>query len=162
MRTLFLLLSVAQILAARDFQSLSWAKLGAAVADQEVTLILSSGTRLNGTVDRVLDDSLAVTIRKTSNSRLYPRGQASVPRKEVSEVRIKRIKGPYRAIFAAGIGAAGAFASLPWAISEERINVSDSSRIGAWIAVAGGSAAAGYFLGRTIDTHETVITISPY
>ncbi len=161
MRVLVFVFAVAQILAGQDLRSLSWTKLGDAVAGQQVTLVLSSGIRLKGAIDRVLDDSLAMSIHSTSNRRLYPPGQASVPRKDVSEVRIKRGKGPSRAIFTAGFGAGGALGLLPWAISEDRVNVSDSSRIASWGAITGGLTVAGYFVGRKFDTRETVITISP-
>jgi hypothetical protein len=145
-----------------DFKSLSWAKLGAAVANQEVSLVLSNGVRLKGTIERVVEDALAVNIHKTSNRRLYAVGQASIPRQEVSEIRIKRIEGPMRAICSAAIGGLGSLAALPWALSEERVNVSGSSRVAAWAGISAGLVAAGYLVGRAVDSKETVITIAPY
>ncbi len=157
----FMLAGVQVTQAQSEYQSLSWSKLGAAVANQEVTLVLSSGVRVKGTVESVLEDALAVNIHKTSNTRLYAAGQASIARKDISEVRIKRVKGPGRVIGAAGIGAAGAFASLPWALSENRVNVSDSSRMASWAVISAGCVVGGYLIGRAIDTKETVITIGP-
>ena len=141
--------------------SVNWNKLGPAVANQELTLVLSGGDRLKGTVERVLEDTLAVNIRKTSNRQRYAIGQASIARKDISELRIKRVKGPGRAIGAAGIGALGALASLPWVLSEKRVNVSDSSRIASWIVISAGCIAGGYLVGHAIDSKETVITIAP-
>jgi len=158
----FMLAGVQVTHAQSGFQSLSWSKLSAAVANQEVTLVLSGGARVKGTVESVLEDALAVNIHKTSNRRLHPVGQASIARKDISEVRIKRVKGPGRVIGAAGIGALGALASLPWALSEKRVNVSDASRLASWTALSAGFVVGGYFLGHAIDTQETVITIAPY
>ncbi len=142
-------------------QTLSWGELGAAVGNQQVTLVLTNGVRIQGTVERVLEDALAVNVRKTSNPRLYAAGQTSIARKEIAQLRIKRVKGPGRAIGAAGIGALGALATLPWALSEKRVNVSDSSRIASWSAISAGCVVGGYLVGRMIDSKETVFTIAP-
>lgn len=162
LRGLAILVAGCQLLAAQsESRSVSWGKLGAAVADRDVTVVLAGGVRLQGTVESVLADALAMNVRKSSDRRVYPAGQSSIARKDIAEVRIKRVRGPFRAIFAAGAGGAGALASLPWAISEERVNVSDSSRLASWMALSAGFSVAGYLLGRAIDTGETVVTIAP-
>ena len=75
------------------------------------------------------------TIRKTSDKNAYARGQASIPRVEVDEIRIRATKGPGRLIGAAGLGTAAGLSSIGWAISDSLINVDDSTRITQWVGI---------------------------
>ena len=144
-----------------EVRGLKWSELGAAVANRRVTLVLSTNARLQGTVAALQQDALLMDIIATSDKQAYPAGQTSVPRKDVVQVRIKKVKGPARLVGAAGIGAAASLGSLAWAISERRINVSDASRITSWIAITIGAVIGGYFIGRAIDTRETIINVLP-
>ena len=101
------------------------------------------------------------TIRKTSDKNAYARGQASIPRVEVDEIRIRATKGPGRLIGAAGLGTAAGLSSIGWAISDSRINVDDSTRITQWVGITAGATVGGYFIGRLIDTRQTIIRIAP-
>ncbi len=141
--------------------TLKWSELGAAVANREATLLLSGGVRVVGTITGVREDTLIVSIRKSSEKKTYSPGEASIPRKEVSEIRLKRVKGPARLIGAAGIGTAASLGSLGWAISDSRVNVSDSTRVAQWVAITAGATIGGYLVGRAIDTKETIIRIAP-
>jgi hypothetical protein len=147
--------------AATETLTLRWGELGAAIGNQEVTVFLSGNVRIQGTAAQVEPDALLLTVRKTSDKQAYPKGNTSIPRARVSEVRLKRVKGPGRLIGAAGAGTAAGLGSLPWALSESRINVADSTRGGQWAGITAAAAVGGYFLGRLIDTKETIIHVAP-
>ncbi len=141
--------------------TLQWNEVGAAVRSQMVTVELTRHNRLKGTIIEVGQDAIRIDIQSSSDKKAFPPGEASVPRKEVGEIRIKRVKGVGRLIGAAGIGTAASLGSLPWAISDSRANVSDGKRIAQWVAITGAAVAGGYWLGRLIDTKVTVIKIAP-
>lgn len=157
---LFLASTLAAEAGAESLQ-LKWIALPAAVGKRKVTVVLSSKAQLRGTITSFQADSLQMHITGSSGPAAYPAGQASIPREEVTQIRIRRIRGAGRAVGAAGAGAAAAFGALPWAITDERVNASDRSRIVSWAAITAGAAVGGYFIGRVIDSRETVVTVLP-
>ncbi len=157
----FALARIPSVQAATEARSLKWSELAAAVANRNVTLVLRTNARVFGVVTAVQPDSLRMDVLKSSAKALYPPGQASIPRNAVVQIRLKRVKGPARAIGAAGAGTAAGLGTVGWAISEERTNVSDTKRIGQWAAITAVAVAGGYFIGRMIDTAETIIDVAP-
>jgi hypothetical protein len=147
--------------AATETVILRWSELSSAIGNQEVTVFLSGNVRIQGRAEQVEPDALVMTIRKTSDEQAYPKGSVSIPRVSVSEVRLKRVKGLGRLIGAAGAGTAAGLGSLPWALSESRINVEDSTRGAQWLAITAAATVGGYFLGRLIDKKETIIHLAP-
>lgn len=141
--------------------TLRWNELAAATASQKVTVALTTGVRVKGNILEVGQDTLRMAIQASSDQAAFPPGEHAIPRKSVGEIRIKRIAGPGRLIGAGGIGAAASLGSLKWAISDSRVNVSDSRRVGQWVAITAGGVAGGYLVGRLIDSKETVIRIDP-
>jgi hypothetical protein len=141
--------------------TLRWEEVGAAVGKQVVTVELIRNTRLKGTIIGVGQDAIRMNIQSSSDKQTFPPGEGSVPRKEIAAIRIKRMEGRGRLIGAAGIGSAASLGSLRWAISESRVNVSDNKRIAQWAAISAAAVAGGYWIGRLIDSKETVIKIAP-
>jgi hypothetical protein len=139
-----------------DVRLIRWNDLPAAVGQSEVVTVLRNGERLHGRVTGVQSDFLLLEVVKSPDKKKFSPGQQSVPRRDVVEVRRREIRGPYRALLAGGGGAGLFFASLPWAMSERRANVSDTTRIAQNAAIAGAGAIAGYFAGRALDSQETV------
>lgn len=148
-------------LARTEVVTVRWDELSGTVANRTVTVVLSGGGRLTGVISQVRQDDLLMAIDKSSDHGHYPPGEMPVPRREITEIRLKRRKGPGRLIGAGGAGAATALGALPWAISDARVNVSDGARIAQWAALTAGATAGGYLIGRLIDTRETVIRLAP-
>ena len=94
------------------------------------------------------------------NKKVYAVGQASIARVDVFQVWVKRVKGPGRAIGAAGPGSAGALISMAVALDDSGPS-NDQARGVAAIVVTAASIVGGYMLGRLADGHETLITIVP-
>lgn len=143
-----------------DFRTLRWADLSSVVENQKVKVVLRDRTSVEGKVENVLSDALSMVVLKSSDKRAYPRGQASIPRKEITELRIRKIKGPARLIGAAGLGAAGSLISLRVALDDSRPS-NDTNRMLGWIVATAACIVGGFFLGRLADTHETLITVLP-
>ena len=138
---------------------LKWSQLGEVVTGKKATLALTDGAILEGRVTTVGAESLAIEVKKTTHEQAHPKGQNSVPRRLVSVVRVKEIKGNRRAIGLA-IGAAPTAVLGAFAYQYTENEAGADTGTGAAIAglVAGG-AAAGYFLGRSADTKVLVISI---
>lgn len=159
--SLVLALTVAPLLEARsEVRGLKWSELSATVSNRSVTVVTATKARLKGQITAVRPDGIAMDIVATSDKGTYAVGSASIPRKDVAEVRIKEVKGYGRLIGAAGIGAAASLGSLAWAISDSRVNVSDSTRVASWAGITAAAVVGGYFVGRAIDTRETVFQIA--
>jgi hypothetical protein len=118
-------------------------------------------TRASGSTCSTVLLTRTLPERETVTKQAYPEGNASIPRGSISEVRLKRVKGLGRLIGAAGAGTAAGLGSLPWALSESRINVKDSTRGAQWLGLTAAAAVGGYFLGRLIDTKKTIIRVAP-
>lgn len=148
MRPLVLLcvLSASALVQAENVLTLQWSELAGAVGHREATVLLANNQRVKGVVTAVEADALVL-----------PSGRLG--RESIRELRVKRVKGPRRAIGAAGAGAGAALGTLPWAISDSRVNVSDGTRVAQWAGITAVAAVAGYFIGRQLDTRVTVIRI---
>ena len=92
--------------AAKEEQvKLKWSQLGEVVTGKKATVALTDGAILEGRIKSIGADALAIEVKKTTHDQAYPKGQNSVLRGLVSVVRVKEIKGNWRAIGLA-IGAA--------------------------------------------------------
>ena len=135
---------------------ISWEELSALVIDRKISTTLPDGTRLEGEALAVRPEALVLDVQKTSNKKLHPKGQTEVVRRDVSEVRVIRLRGPVMRIIGGilgGIGGAFAASALGF--------VTDS--LGALVpAVLLGiplSAVAGYYAGKLADTRITRLLI---
>ena len=147
---LLLLLLPHSVAFAGESLTLRWNELQAAVANRQATVVLTDNRQFKGAISSVTDDALLME--------QAPSGR--IARQSIREIRVQRVKGPRRAIFTAGAGAGAALATLPWAISDSRVNVSDGARIAQWSGITAGAAIAGYLIGHRLDSKETIIRVS--
>ncbi len=153
-----LLLILTPALAAKEEQlELKWNELGQAVSGKKVMVALTDGGIIEGEVLEVGSDALSIDVKETSNPQDYPKGQNSVRRSLVSVVRLKEVRGNWRAIGAA-IGV-GATVPLGIVVRPHTHNATAGNIVVG--ALIGGGAAAGYFVGRAADRRVVVITIVP-
>lgn len=158
----FVYLNASSALAAQQKQlRLKWSELTRVVLGQKATMILPSGASIEGKVLAVEPDILVIDITKTSDSRAYPKGQASVPRSSVSVLNVKKVQYRWRVIgtaIGAGTGLlAGWFMALLIAADEKPRPAATA----AFVGITGGLATVGYFAGQKADRQITVITIVP-
>lgn len=135
---------------------ISWEELSALVIDRKISTTLPDGTRLEGEALAVRPEALLLDVRKTSNKKLHPKGQTAVPRPDVSEVRVIRLRAPVMRIIGGilgGFGGAFGAGALGFVI--------DSVAVVVPIMLLGIplSAVAGYYAGKLADTSTTRLLI---
>ena len=155
-----LLLILTPALAAKEEQlELKWNELGQAVSGKKVMVALTDGGIIEGQVLDVGSDALRIDVKETSNPQDYPKGQNSVRRSLVSVVRLKEVRGNWRAIGTA-IGVGVTVSSVILAVQQaDEVAPAAGLVLGGGLIVGG--AAAGYFGGRAADRRVVVITIVP-
>ena len=63
---------------------LKWSELSSTIRGRTIKLTLPEGATVSGEVIVVREDSLVVNVRKTSDSKAYPKGSAPIPRASVT------------------------------------------------------------------------------
>jgi len=144
-----------------------WGELAATVGDRGVSLAMPDGTIVEGRVVDVLDDSLSLRIKKSSDPRHKRDTTTSIPRASVRVLQMQEIRGSWRAIGTAiGVGG-GAVAG--WALAEGVFHTSGEGS-GTWsepegpaliLGIGAAAGVAGYFAGRSADRRVTYLKIVP-
>src|ERR1039458_999264 len=70
-----------------------WNELSPLILGHTVSLVLPGGAAIAGEVEAVRDDSLALDVRKTSDSKVQPKGTTSIPRASVTTLQVTDTKG---------------------------------------------------------------------
>src|SRR5437899_446923 len=71
---------------------LRWNELAPMVMGQTVELAIS-GANIRGEVAAVRDDALVLDVKKTSDSKSFPKGNASIPKASVTLLKVVRTRG---------------------------------------------------------------------
>ena len=72
---------------------LAWSELSATIAGQTVELMLPDGTAVAGKATLLRTTELVMDIGRSSNTKLHPKGGATIPRAEISTLTMKRVTG---------------------------------------------------------------------
>lgn len=137
---------------------LKWTELGAVAMGHDVKLVLPSNTVVHGQIQAVRDDTLIMTVTRTSDAKAFPKGQNSIPKASISVVEVKTYRGIAGRTTGTTIGVVGGL-SLTGTI----IGHSDMSAVPALaVAIIGTAAAAigGYHAGKAADVRVTRIRIT--
>jgi len=155
------LLTVTGSLAAETRKErVTWSEVAAATSGAKITMVLPSGTEIRGRVLELEPQALIVDVTKTSNSKDVAKGRASIPRSSASTIHVRKCGVKWRAILGIGLPA-GLLAATAGAINAQSPTVKGEEAYGVGVAVAAGSAVAGYFIGRQLDCHDTDIAVTP-
>ena len=131
---------------------LQWSDLGPMITGHQVRLTLPDGTRVRGEALSVEPQALVLDIRKTSNRRIWPKGETAIPRASVSEFRLIKTEGnSWRVIGTVLAGVGGAALGIGIAIF--------SPPAGA--AVAAGITGLGFWGGWESDHNTRLVTVAP-
>lgn len=141
----------------------TWDELGTTIERRGVSLVLPDQTRLSGVAIGIENNLLILNVRRTSNSRLYPKGLTMIPREQVStiEMYLPRNRNPDSG---STIGAAlGGVAMSPVALA-----IGDGESAPEWVAVLAfvGGMVGGAYLGHLFtrgaeDPSHVIITVVP-
>jgi hypothetical protein len=138
--------------------SLRWTELEPAIAGRQVRIVTPSGVRIQGRALVVQPQALLIKIEKTSNKKVHPKGEASLPRSAISVLQVMKYGVRWRIIGTAIAPALVAVAGTAAVIRSG--NADDLPRyVGFGAAGVIGAGVGGYYLGRRADRHVTTIRI---
>ncbi|MFN7997786.1 MAG: hypothetical protein U0Q18_29475 [Bryobacteraceae bacterium] len=137
---------------------IEWSELAGLIVGHHVSISLAGGGSVQGEALSVRRDSLVLDVARSSDRVRYPRGQSSMPRSEVTEVRLITRRGAGGRILGSAVGAlAGIVVG-----AEAAIHTTDSEAAGVSMFTAGAVACtvAGFLAGRALDRRMTVLHIA--
>src|SRR5262245_26010798 len=137
---------------------LRWNELPQIILNQSVELTLTNA-KIRGDVAAVRDDSLVLDVRKTSDAKAFPKGNASVPRTEVTLIKVMRARGNWGRNLGTTVGVLSGVVIGGYTAG----TTTDSAGTGIplFLAIASGISVLGYFFGKTLDRNVTTIRIVP-
>jgi len=135
-----------------------WNELSQLILGHTVSLVLPGGATVAGEVQAVRDHSLSLDVRKTSDSKVQPKGTASIPRASVTTLRMTDAKGTGGRILGVVVGVVvGMVAGGEIVAHTSRIT--EGAAVGTFTGVAIAGATGGYYAGRSVDRHTTIIRV---
>jgi len=134
-----------------------WNQLSSLVLGHTVTLVLPGGTSVAGDVVAVRDDALALEIRKTSDSKVQPKGTAAIPRASVTTLQITDTKGTGGRILGVVVGVVVGMVAGGEIVAHS--NTTEAAAVATFTGVAVAGAVGGYVAGRSIDSKTTIIRV---
>jgi hypothetical protein len=69
---------------------LKWNELAPTIQGHAVELTLSGGTKVTGDVAAIRDEAMVLDVKKTTDAKTYPKGNAAIPRASIQLVKLKR------------------------------------------------------------------------
>lgn len=157
--SVWLLAALFPAAAAPPVAEIGWNELAALIVGHHVSVPLPAGGKVEGEALSVRGDSLVLDVAKTSDSSQYPKGQTTIPRTSVTEVRLAERRGSGGRILGTVVGAiAGMVAGAEIVIHARG---SEGASVSGFTAAAMAGAVGGYFAGRAADRHTRVLRIAP-
>lgn len=137
---------------------LKWGELAPTVQGHSVELTLTGGVKITGDVAAIREDAMVLDVRKTSDAKAYPRGNASVQRSSIELVKLKRSGGWGKPLgitlgVLSGVTVGGYVAGTTQNDAGPAIAV--------FLIVAGAMSVGGYLLGKRADQRSTTIRVVP-
>jgi hypothetical protein len=130
----------------------AWERTPEVFSGKYVIVKLAGGTRIEGSWASVTSDSFRMRVERTTNSKAFPKGLQTVPRRSMATLRAgkRRVRGRVIGIIAGWVGAI----EIGGAVSQGPDNPV--------LPVAGlGAAVAGYYIGKNWDHATTEFVIAP-
>ena len=146
-------------LAATRSIELKWNELAPIIQGQRVELALREGAKIKGEAVLVRGDSLVIDVKKVSGSKAYHQGSASIPRAEISLIKLERTRGSWGRKLGVTIGLLTGISVGGYVAG----TATDSARAGIplFLGIASAVTLAGYYTGRGLDGRITLIKIMP-
>ena len=139
--------------------SVRWGELEPTVAGKHVGMVLPNGAHIEGRALVVQPEALIIKITKTSDRKVQPKGEASVPRSAVSVLQVMNYSVRWRII---GTILGPALAAVVGTMAFFRV-AGDWDELPKYIGFCSagmfGSGVGGYYLGKRADRHVTTIRI---
>ena len=138
---------------------LKWTELAAVAIGHDVKLILPANTVVHGEIQAIRDDTLIMTVTRTSDAKAFPKGQNSIPKASVSVVEVKKYRGAAGRTAGTTLGILGGLSLTGTIIGHSDLSTGPSLAL----IIIGTTAAAigGYHAGKAADGRVTRIRITP-
>jgi hypothetical protein len=137
---------------------LKWSELAPTVQGHQAELTLTGGTRVTGEVAAIRDDSMVLDVKKTSDAKAYPKGNAAIPRASIQLVKLKR-SGAWGKTLGTTLGVLSGVVVGGYVAGTTQNNAGPGITI--FLVIAGAMSVGGYLLGRRADQTATTIRIVP-
>ena len=136
-----------------------WNELAGLIVGHHVVIPLAGGVVVEGDALSVRADSLMLDVTKTSAAKLYPKGQASIPRTSVTEVRLMERRGSGGRVLGTVVGAVvGLVAGAEIAVHGTN---SEAAGVPTFTVSAVACTVGGYYAGRSADRRSRLLRIAP-
>jgi hypothetical protein len=136
---------------------LKWSELSSTIRGRTIRLTLPEGATVSGEVIVVREESLVVNVRKTSDPKAYPTGNATIARTSVTVLRMTESDGRWGRKVGSRLG------TLSGVLAGVYVVAKTEPSGGAGLAIFGAITAAGmlggYFVGRSADARTTLIQV---
>lgn len=138
---------------------LKWSELESRIHDRKVALELPGGTRIEGKALSVHTNGLRIKVRKTSDRKVQPKGEHTIPRQSVSALRVTEYRVIGRLI---GALAPPAVVGIITPALAGEIYEGPLVILVPALAVAGaiGLSVAGYYIGKALDKRVVEIQVA--
>ncbi len=137
---------------------LKWGELAPTVQGHPVELTLTGGTKVTGDVAAIRDDAMVLDVKKTSDARAYPKGNASIPRSSIQLVKLKR-SAAWGKTLGTTLGVLSGVVIGGYVAGTTQNDVGPG--VAVFLVIAGAMSVGGYLLGRGADQRTTTIRIVP-
>lgn len=137
---------------------LKWGELAPTVQGHPVELTLAGGTRVTGDVAAIREDAMVLDVKKTSDPRTYPKGNASIPRASIQLVKVKR-SGGWGKTLGTTLGVLTGVVVGGYVAAKTQNDAGPA--IAVFLVIAGAMSVGGYLLGRRADQTATTIRVVP-
>ena len=154
MRIISIALIFCGSLLAANSEERTWNELQG-LTGRDVQLVLARGAVVEGELVAVEPEALILQVKRTSDKAAMPKGRASVPRKEVKVLGVRRSGKKFRVIGTI----AGAWFGLGLGSYAALRTDSAGAALATLAGVGGGLTTLGYFLGDAGDHRLTTIVI---
>jgi hypothetical protein len=155
----FALVAQSTAMAAPKPVELKWSELGSTIQGRTINLTLPGGITVGGDVTVVRDESLVLNVHKTSDSKAFPKGNATIPKASVTVLSLTETRGRWGRKMGSGLG------TLTGVLAGGYIAANTASSAGSGLAIfgviAGAGTLGGYYLGKAADTRDTLIRVVP-
>ena len=128
------------------------------LAKRSVHLMMKDGTYVEGRAKAVSEQNLLIDIKSSEGPSALAKGERRIKTAQVSTIQVTFHDGVYRALLAAGFGAA---ATLPIAVAADKGTIEVDTMAKLMIPIIPAAVLGGYYLGSQIDKTTMTIMIQP-
>jgi hypothetical protein len=137
---------------------LKWNELAPTIQGHAVELTLSGGTRVTGDVAAIRDEAMVLDVKKTTDAKAYPKGNAAIPRSSIQLVKLKR-SGAWGKTLGTTLGVLSGVVVGGYVAGTTQNDVGPG--VAVFLVIASAMSVGGYFLGRSADQRSTTIRVVP-